>query len=160
MNLLMMRYRFSPPLSSKTGAGRGLRDIVPLQSLTDFKMKKHEETKYRRDFIAQLPCLACASKGIQTHGVQCAHVRYSQGGSVAGWGMKPPHDRIVPLCPNHHTLGPDAQHNHGEREWWEKLGVDPIEIGSMLSEVYHKYDGLQAIDVGEKIIWSVDQNEF
>lgn len=125
------------------------------------KITKYQDEKYRRDFISMLPCLACSKMGVETFGVQCAHIRYSEGGQVSGMGLKPPHDRIVPLCPNHHTIGAQAQHVCGEKEFWGQLvGIDPIPIGKMLAHAYEKYDLPQALDVGEKIIRSVRVDRF
>ncbi|MES2030891.1 MAG: hypothetical protein V4477_17050 [Pseudomonadota bacterium] len=64
-----------------------------------------------------------------------AHLRMenlSIGKEMTGKGEKP-HDRYtVPLCPYHHRLGVDCQHNSNEREWWEMRGINPWAIAASL----------------------------
>jgi hypothetical protein len=56
----------------------------------------------------------------------------SIGKELTGKGEKP-HDRYtVPLCPYHHRIGVDCQHNSNEREWWERTGIDPWKIAAAL----------------------------
>ena len=38
----------------------------------------------------------------------------------------------LPLCPGHHRLNPDAQHNSGEAEWWSRQSVDPLATAARL----------------------------
>lgn len=78
--------------------------------------------------VAALPCLACAMGGWLRRGVHVAHVRaqYPEPGwREVGKSEKPSDFRTVPLCPAHHMDGPDAQHRHNERSWYETLGVYP-----------------------------------
>jgi hypothetical protein len=41
---------------------------------------------------------------------------------------------VVPLCPGHHRLLPDAQHNSGEQKWWDDRHIDPLPIAKSLWE--------------------------
>lgn len=95
-------------------------------------------------WIAGLPCVACLTLGRETalrrrRGVHVAHVRMAD--AEAGWretGMaeKPSDRRTVPLCPEHHVNGPEAQHNMGERGFWEWLGIDPAALCTALSAAF------------------------
>lgn len=66
---------------------------------------------------------------------EAAHLRMgnlSIGKEPAGKGEKP-HDKFtVPLCPYHHRIGIDCQHNSNEKEWWELRGIDPWKIAASL----------------------------
>lgn len=97
-----------------------------------------------KGWVARLPCLACMALGREhklrkRRGVQVAHVR--MGDLEAGWretGMaeKPSDYRVVPLCVDHHTNGPEAQHNVGEEPFWEWLGLRPFDVCSDLVAAY------------------------
>lgn len=53
-------------------------------------------------------------------------------------GLKAGDQYSVPLCPDHHQNGPDALHKHGnEREWWERHGIDAIELSLSLWAITH-----------------------
>jgi len=45
--------------------------------------------------------------------------------------MKPPDNRVVPLCRKHHT----EQHAVGEKTFWSKLDIDPLKLAS---DIYRK----------------------
>lgn len=64
-----------------------------------------------------------------------AHLRMgnlSIGKDPAGKGEKS-HDKFtVPLCPYHHRIGVDCQHNNNEKEWWERTGLNPWAIAASL----------------------------
>jgi hypothetical protein len=54
------------------------------------------------------------------------------GKELTGKGEKP-HDRFtIPLCPYHHRIGIDCQHNSNEQEWWERTGLNPWAIAASL----------------------------
>jgi hypothetical protein len=54
------------------------------------------------------------------------------GKELTGKGEKP-HDKFtVPLCPYHHRIGIDCQHNSNEKEWWERTGLNPWTIAASL----------------------------
>lgn len=59
---------------------------------------------------------------------EAAHVRFASAafGKASGLQKKPEDKRALPLCAPDHHLNRDAQHNGGEREFWERLGIDPL----------------------------------
>ncbi len=62
-----------------------------------------------------------------------AHLRMdnlSIGKELTGKGEKPDDKYTVPLCPYHHRIGIDCQHNSNEREWWERTGLNPWAIAA------------------------------
>lgn len=74
--------------------------------------------------IRHCPCVLCGAQA------EAAHVRMSSAkyNKVNGRNDK----FVVPLCPGHHRLNPDAQHNSGEAEWWSRKAIDPLEIAQRL----------------------------
>ena len=113
------------------------------------RKKRPEHDAAHRAFIRRLPCLICGGPS------ECAHVRFSD----ASWEKVNPgtgrkEDRwCVPLCPDHHRLSDEAQHNSGERVWWERHGIDALAIASALWSVSGDHEqglrivcGLQAAE--------------
>jgi hypothetical protein len=90
-------------------------------------------------WVRRLPCVACAAEGKIIPGCHAAHIRYAD--AAAGWtspGLqsKPDDRRSLPLCPDHHTDGPDAQHRANERVWWSARGINPPALCSALSAAF------------------------
>lgn len=83
------------------------------------------------EFVRQQPCCLSFCK----RQAEPAHLRMDNlaiGKELTGKGEKP-HDRFtVPLCPYHHRIGVDCQHNSNEREWWAMRGIDPWKIAASL----------------------------
>lgn len=76
-------------------------------------------------FIRTLPCVVCGKCGE----TEAAHVRYGDrmaGKRPTGMQEKPDDRFTVPLCAQHHRLQSDAQHNSNERQWWARIGIDPL----------------------------------
>lgn len=93
-------------------------------------------------FVAKLPCIACAVRGVRTWPVEVAHIKC--GVPEAGWrafgASEKSHDaRTAPLCRTCHREGPNAQHaNRGgsERDWWNSLGIFPPDFCDALRQAY------------------------
>jgi hypothetical protein len=84
-------------------------------------------------WIRTLPCLIT----LRRHdGVEAAHIRYGDpayGKRRTGKQEKPDDRFTVPLHHEAHRTGKDAQHNSGkEREWWERMRIDPLKIAACL----------------------------
>ena len=73
--------------------------------------------------VRSLPCLHCGMEPSEA-----AHLRLSSAayGKTSGLGKKPDARWVLPLCAEHHRLGRNAQHNQGERQFWEALGINPL----------------------------------
>ncbi len=102
------------------------------------------------DFIRSLPCVICGAKS------EAAHVRYSSAeyGKTDTGAAKKPDDRwCVPLCSEHHTQSNDAQHQRGERVWWELHGVNPLELCLNLSAIRDS-DTPDAVSVASMVIYN------
>lgn len=66
---------------------------------------------------------------------EAAHIRMACeaiGKQPTGMQEKPDDKWTVPLCGYHHRTGVGAQHNMGEREFWELAGINPFEIAVRL----------------------------
>lgn len=74
--------------------------------------------------IRRLPCLKC---GVESRN-EAAHVRMQSGtfGKHGGIGTKPADRWAVPLCAGCHRNDSDSQHRLGEREFWGRLGINPV----------------------------------
>lgn len=74
-------------------------------------------------FIRQLPCLYCGMEPSEA-----AHVRFASAAfaKASGLGKKPSDNWTAPLCAQHHRLATDAQHNRGERAFWNDLGINVL----------------------------------
>lgn len=80
--------------------------------------------------IRLLPCLAC---GLEPCGV-AAHVRMQSGahGKHGGMQAKPEDKWAVPLCSGCHTEDLNSQHRVGEREFWARIGLNPLLVAERL----------------------------
>lgn len=89
------------------------------------------ESEKHRKFVAQHWCVVCRGAVVwEGYTVsQCCHVRI--GFNCAG--RRPCDSKTVPMCPEHHQSGPDAQHDSNEAEWWERQGIDPFDIAYLLA---------------------------
>lgn len=93
--------------------------------------------------IAQLPSVISLSSPCEV-----CHVRYgdpAQGKPSTGMAEKPDDKWTLPLTPNEHRLGREAQHARGEREWWQKHGIDPV---ALCNDLYAAWEaGADIIDM-------------
>ncbi len=82
--------------------------------------------------IRMLPCLKCGLDPC----LECAHVRMNSAahGKRQALGKKPSSAWTVPLCSGCHTRDPDSQHKIGEREFWGRLGINPLLVARKLWE--------------------------
>lgn len=89
----------------------------------------HDKTHLK--FIASLPCVICRRPS------QAAHIRYASAKYAAetGMGEKPDDRFVLPLCPDCHLNGPDAQHRQSESAFWDKHNIDPHAMALALYRV-------------------------
>lgn len=59
---------------------------------------------------------------------EAAHVRMSSAayGKTSALGKKPADSWALPLCAEHHRLAKNAQHNQGEAQFWDGLGINAL----------------------------------
>ncbi|MDF2382442.1 hypothetical protein JMG10_13250 [Nostoc ellipsosporum NOK] len=77
------------------------------------------KSQAHRDFVRSHACCKCGS----TAAIEFAHVRL---GSGAGMGQKPDDWRGVSLCHDCHTGDGTAQHNVGERTFWNGIDYEAL----------------------------------
>ena len=114
---------------------------APIGSLLDkTTSRSNREQKHFPAYLNNIracPCLICGGQA------EAAHLRLSsaQYGKVNGrfdqW--------TNPICPDHHRLGPDAQHSMGEEIFWSRHGLDPLAIAKQLWEARDNLQEMQAI---------------
>ena len=72
------------------------------------------------------------------YGCEAAHISYADrryGKPERGKGTKAGDDFTLPLTPEEHQHGPDAQHRckaGGERDWWLRHGIDATALATRL----------------------------
>lgn len=95
--------------------------------------------------VRQLPCIICM-KPSPSH---AAHIRAAapQYNKRATGMAEKPHDAwTLPLCANHHTDGPGAQHRTGNEEnWWRDRGIDPFTTAIALYEARGSHTAMLSI---------------
>lgn len=71
--------------------------------MSNFKRVRDSDPAFL-DAMRQIPCLVCRKPGSEPH-----HIRTKgSGGDDSAWN-------VIPLCPDHHTLGSDAWHRNETR---------------------------------------------
>lgn len=112
------------------------------------KNKTGKESAYLA-WLHELPCVVCVGTaafsrliaGTHTYGdVARIHERQrsiSEAAHVGNRGLsqKCPDREAIPLCKQHHTEGPEAQHKLG-KEFWKHHGLDRDEIIAKLNAQY------------------------
>jgi hypothetical protein len=93
-------------------------------------LRQRDPRELDHDYIVWLhtrPCAACvALKMAQKTPTEAAHPKFGIGGSRREFGIgERSHDRFaVPLCGGHHRILNTAEHNKGQRRFWDELGID------------------------------------
>lgn len=112
--------------------------------------RPREKTATHLDFIRELPCLICAAEA------EAAHIRMGAptlGKRETGAAEKPSDKYTVPLCPQHHRLGNDSQHAHGEARWWQTVGINPVLVSALLWQVTGDHEaGLAVVENARSVI--------
>jgi hypothetical protein len=117
--------RLTPPAAP----GSLLKRLVSLSTRTRLKEVTDRDPVYLA-MVRQCPCLDC---GMDPSGT-AAHVRMQSGAHNKHGGMqKKPADRwALPLCEGCHTGASDSQHRVGEREYWARVGLNPLLVCAKL----------------------------
>lgn len=92
-----------------------------------------------KGFISSLHEQKCCVCGRSP--VQAAHIRMGcpeRGKRHIGMGEKPDDRWAVPLCAGCHLDDRQAQHKGGERQFWERVGIDPFAVAERL---YSEFKG-------------------
>lgn len=88
-----------------------------------------------KEHLAAVSELPCAVPGCGRGPVHVAHLRYAnalEGASLCGKGQKPDDWRVLPLCPQHHMHGPQAQHAMNEQMFWAMHRIEPYALARAL----------------------------
>jgi len=78
------------------------------------------------EFIRSQPCLICFAQSVPHHL------------EIFGASEKGDDWLTVPLCPQHHTLGPDSIHTLGELRFNDRHMINVWEHTAKLQVKYHK----------------------
>lgn len=122
------------------------RQIFPRLDKTTTRSKVAKNQKSFPPHLRNIRACCCLICGKDA---EAAHIRYSDaatGKANPGVGSRPADFHVVPLCPGHHRLYPDSQHETGdERAWWEGHSLDPIAIAAKLWEARDDLKEMQEI---------------
>ena len=88
-------------------------------------MSKSKKQKYY-DAVVKLGCIACRRLGLYGSPPQLHHPRHIPNGP--GMGQKSSDYCVIPLCPRHHTDGPDSVHRLSAAAWARKYGMSEWEM--------------------------------
>lgn len=94
------------------------------QPETPNQRRPRQVDREHKALVAQLPSIL-SGKGP----CEVCHVRFAdaeRGKRETGMAEKPSDKWTLPLTPEEHRQGPDAQHGMNERAWWEAQGIDPL----------------------------------
>ena len=69
-----------------------------------FKLHMKKKEKERFSKLREIGCIACSKLGKFSEPV-IHHIR-----KHTGIGLRPPHDKTIPLCPEHHNMGNESIH--------------------------------------------------
>jgi hypothetical protein len=79
------------------------------------------------DYLAMIRTLPCLYCGMEPCG-EAAHVRMASAAfrKASGMNKTPPDKWALSLCGPDHRVLKTAQHNHGEAQFWYRLGISPL----------------------------------
>ena len=127
---------------------RRLTPPAPIGSM--LKSPSAERTAPRKDasdaaYLARVrlcPCLRCGMDPCEA-----AHVRFASAafGKASGLQTKPEDRWALSLCASCHRLARDAQHNRGEQEFWDSLGINPLATCVKLYAQRHDLVAMRAV---------------
>jgi DNA recombination protein Rad52 len=92
-------------------------DKAALKIGTERRLRDKEHLR----FVAGLACLVCAREPSHAH-----HLTFAQR---RGLSQKVSDEFVVPLCSLHHG---ELHRSGPERNWWQKMGLDPLPIAAEL----------------------------
>ena len=104
-----------PPAANEETRSRIDKSVLALPEPKRLRDKQHLR------FVAKQPCLVCGREPCDPH-----HLRFAQ---PRGLAQKVSDEFTVPLCRAHHR----ELHRAGkERDWWSRMGVDPLGVAREL----------------------------
>ena len=117
----------------------GTRKCITLLEDKELKIKDKVYLKW----VASNPCIICQQNGCNAH-----HIQYAQH---RGIGQKVGDQFTLPLCVKHHY----QLHNCGmsERNFWEKIDIDPIPICSIFYKHYHEMWKNKDFFYDDSLLW-------
>jgi ERF superfamily len=91
------------------------------QAVTVIRKPVRERDRGHLKFVASQPCLVCGRTPSDAH-----HIKFAEQRAI---GRKVSDKFTVPICRLHHR---ELHRRGNERAWWERQGVDPIDIAATL----------------------------
>ena len=94
---------------------------------------KTKAEKLHMSKVAELGCIACRKLGYLDTPAELHHIRDS-----VGLGQRSSHLEVIPLCPSHHRLMPDAIHQ-SKVNFIERFGSERELLEEVLDEINYRY---------------------
>jgi len=108
----------------------------------DFKKAaRRERDKGYLAWLHELPCCVSGYYGVIAH-----HITIDKG----RMGVKADDKLALPLLESRHNMYSGSLHVVGEKNFWNRYGIDPFNLASSLYKVYTDYHG--SIDYAHAII--------
>lgn len=113
---------------------------------------RHKPVKQQsyEDFIRTLPCVVTGGQAEAAH-LSTANAAYGHFGR--GKSQRASSRWVLPLCPEKHRLGSDAQHSMNEIEFWRSHGINPYRLALVLYGIWSESgpdgrdDAIKAIEL-------------
>jgi hypothetical protein len=113
------------PASLQAGPGE--------QTVTVISKPVRERDREHLKFVAAQPCLLCGRTPSDAH-----HIKFAEQRAM---GRKVGDRFTVPLCRLHHR---ELHRRGNERAWWERQGIDPLDLAATLWEKTHAVEPVGA----------------
>lgn len=113
----------------------GFRVVRPATAFANAEAPRQRRPRRRAPqhlaWIRTLPCVICETRG----NCHAAHLRAAApqyGKRATGLSEKPDDCWALPLCPDHHLFGDEAQHKGNELAFWRRFKRDPFVLSLAL----------------------------
>jgi hypothetical protein len=103
------------------------------EEVTVIRKPVRERDRNHLRFVASQPCVICGRVPSDPH-----HIKFAEQRAM---GRKVSDRFTVPICRLHHR---ELHRRGNERSWWEKQGLDPLDIAANLWAKTHATTGLAA----------------
>lgn len=114
-----------------------LKEMAPTKRKTRRDRGRQEDPAHL-DLVRDLPCIISGALPGPSRRNEAAHIRLSDanyGKAEPGMQAKPDDRWVLPLAPEVHQGGKDAQHSQGEAAFWARVGIDPLDACERLYDI-------------------------
>ena len=138
---------------AETSAAPTTAAVPDLEQYAAVPKPRRLRDKRHREFVAALPCLICGRQPSDAH-----HLRFAQS---RAFGRRVSDEFTVPVCRTHHR---ELHRTTKEKDWWLRLGIDPLPVANKLWAQTHPHAqtdrvsdtcrGRYARETAVNLVWS------